>query len=62
MEKEYFEALRIYAGQTSAYATSLLVNGHMTEDEHLEFTKGFTELTKALVKLEPKENENNTTN
>ncbi len=57
MNKEYWEALRTYAGQTTAYATSLLREGLMTNDEHLEFIKGFTELTKSIVKLEPKEPE-----
>ena len=33
----------------------MLREGLMTNDEHLEFIKGFTELTKSLVKLEPKE-------
>lgn len=57
MEKIYWETLRTYSGQLTAYATNLLREGFMTNDEHLEFIKGFTELTKSLVKLEPKEPE-----
>ena len=58
MNQEYWEVLRTYAGQTTAYATNLLREGLMTNDEHIEFMKAFTELTKSIVKLETKEPEN----
>lgn len=61
MEKQYWEVLRSYSGQLTAYATNLLREGLITNDEHLEFTKGFTELTKSLVKLEPKDTSKNGT-
>jgi len=59
VEREYYEVLKTYSGQLTAYATNLLREGLITNDEHLEFTKGFTELTKSLVKLEPKESTEN---